>query len=97
MPIYDPTSASTADNYITIEYVDTSADDYVEYEIVGEWVSTAEYEISQDIIGLVSGDSFYKEMMRKEKLEKWKRKMITMDKKQIKTHMTRKRQYDFIF
>ncbi len=95
MPGYDPTSASTANsNYFIIEDVDTNADYIeVEYELVGEWVSTTEYEISQDLVGILSGSSFAKKWERLERLEKWKLKMITMDKKNNRTHMTKMRQY----
>ncbi len=94
MPGYDPTSASTADsNYVIIEDVATGASDYVEYELVGEWGVTTEYEISPEMIALCEAESFWKRMEKKESLEKWKQKMITMDKRNNRTHMTKMRQY----
>lgn len=94
MPGYNGTSASTANsNYVIIEDVDIGANDYVEYKLVGEWVSTTEYEISPEMIALCEAESFWKRMEKRERLEKWKQKMITIDKKQIKTHITPIRQY----
>ena len=96
MSAYDQTSA-TADNYHAT-FVDTdSADCWIEVEVYTsetEWVSdTVGYEISQELMGLVSENSFWKKMDRLEKLIRWTQKMITIDKKQFKPHMTLKRKY----
>ena len=99
MSVYDhnQTSASTADNDNYITFVTDDSDGVfaeVEYEFETEWISSStEYYIKEKMVGIISENSFWKRMIRMERLEKGKQKMILFDKKNYKSHMTRCRQY----